>query len=327
MKHVTGISAIAAVAIAAGLGATTPAFSQEQFVVIGTGGVTGVYYPTGGAIQRLVNANRAEHGIRVSVESTGGSIFNLNALANGEMDMGVVQSDWQFHSFNGSHENFPEANPELRAVFSIHGEPFTVVARADSGIEVFEDLVGKRVNIGNPGSGARGTMEVLMEAYGWTVDDFAQTSELATAEQSQALCDNNVDVIVFTVGHPSGTIQEATTSCESHIIPVEGDTVSQLIEENPFYAYSTIPGGMYANNPDDIVTFGVKATFVTTTALSDEAVSTIVASVFDNFEDFKRLHPAYQTLTPEDMATTGMSAPVHDGAMQYYCENGLRTDC
>ncbi len=327
MKHVTGISAIAAVAIAAGLGATTPAFSQEQFVVIGTGGVTGVYYPTGGAIQRLVNANRAEHGIRVSVESTGGSIFNLNALANGEMDMGVVQSDWQFHSFNGSHENFPEANPELRAVFSIHGEPFTVVARADSGIETFEDLVGSRVNIGNPGSGARGTMEVLMEAYGWTVDDFAQASELATAEQSQALCDNNVDVIVFTVGHPSGTIQEATTSCESHIIPVEGDIVSQLIEENPFYAYSTIPGGMYANNPDDIVTFGVKATFVTTTALSDEAVSTIVASVFDNFEDFKRLHPAYQTLTPEDMATTGMSAPVHDGAMQYYCENGLRTDC
>ncbi len=327
MKQLTVLTAAAVIALgAAGMG-SSPADAQEQFVVIGTGGVTGVYYPTGGAIQRLVNANRAEHGIRVSVESTGGSIFNLNALANGEMDMGVVQSDWQFHSFNGSHENFPEANPELRAVFSIHGEPFTVVARADSGIETFEDLVGKRVNIGNPGSGARGTMEVLMEAYGWTVDDFAQTSELATAEQSQALCDNNVDVIVFTVGHPSGTIQEATTSCESHIIPVEGDIVSELIEENPFYAYSTIPGGMYANNPDDIVTFGVKATFVTTTALSDEAVSTIVASVFDNFEDFKRLHPAYQTLTPEDMATTGMSAPVHDGAMQYYCEAGLRTDC
>lgn len=322
-----GVSVIAAAALAAGIGVSAPAAAQEQFVVIGTGGVTGVYYPTGGAIQRLVNANRAEHGIRVSVESTGGSIFNLNALANGEMDMAVVQSDWQYYAFHGGHENFPEANPELRAVFSIHGEPFTVVARADSGIESFEDILGKRVNIGNPGSGARGTMEVLMEAYGWTVDDFAQASELATAEQSQALCDNNVDVIVFTVGHPSGTIQEATTSCESHIIPVEGPIVEQLIEENPFYAYSTIPGGMYANNPNDITTFGVKATFVTTTALSNEAVYTIVSAVFDNFEDFKRLHPAYQTVTQEDMANTGMSAPVHEGAMQYYCEHGLRTDC
>jgi hypothetical protein len=329
MKYSIATTAIAlgAAVVAAG-GAATPAAAQdEQFVVIGTGGVTGVYYPTGGAIQRLVNANRDEHGIRVSVESTGGSIFNLNALANGEMDMGVVQSDWQYHAYNGTHENFPEANEDLRAVFSIHGEPFTVVARADSGIETFEDLVGKRVNIGNPGSGARGTMEVLMEAYGWTVDDFAQASELATAEQSQALCDNNVDAIVFTVGHPSGTIQEATTSCESDIIPVQSDIVDQLIEENPFYAYSTIPGGMYPNNPDDVTTFGVKATFVTTTALSDEAVYTIVSSVFENFDEFIGLHPAYQGLTPEQMANDGLSAPIHDGAMQYYCENGLRSDC
>ncbi len=327
MRYVKSVSAIAlAAAVAIGVAADAAA-QDEQFVVVGTGGVTGVYYPTGGAIQRLVNANRAEHGIRVSVESTGGSIFNLNALASGEMDMGVVQSDWQFHSFNGSHENFPEANPDLRAVFSIHGEPFTVVARADSGIETFEDLVGKRVNIGNPGSGARGTMEVLMEAYGWTVDDFAQASELATAEQSQALCDNNVDVIVFTVGHPSGTIQEATTSCESHIIPVQSEVVDKLIEDNPFYAYSTVPGGMYPNNPDDVTTFGVKATFVTTTALSTEAVETIVSAVFENFDQFIALHPAYQGLTPEQMANDGMSAPVHDGAMSYYCAAGLRDDC
>ena len=329
MRYVKTTTAIAiAAAATAGLAATTGAVAQdEQFVVIGTGGVTGVYYPTGGAIQRLVNANREEHGIRVTVESTGGSIFNLNALASGEMDMGVVQSDWQFHSFNGSHENFPEANPDLRAVFSIHGEPFTVVARADSGIETFEDLLGKRVNIGNPGSGARGTMEVLMEAYGWTVDDFAQASELATAEQSQALCDNNVDAIVFTVGHPSGTIQEATTSCESHIIPVQGEVVDQLIVDNPFYAYSTVPGDMYPNNPDDIVTFGVKATFVTTTGLSEDAVYTIVSSVFENFDQFVSLHPAYAALTTAEMANAGMSAPLHDGAQRYYCEAGLRDDC
>lgn len=303
---------------------TTPASAQDQqFVVIGTGGVTGVYYPTGGAIQRLVNRGRAEHGIRVSVESTGGSVFNLNAIAAGELDMGVVQSDWQFHAYHGSHERFPEANPELRAVFSIHGEPFTVVARADADIETFEDILGKRVNIGNPGSGARGTMEVVMDAYGWTTDDFAATFELATAEQSQALCDNNFDVMVFTVGHPSGTIQEATTTCDTVIVPVEGPVIEGLIADNPYYAYSTVPGGMYAGNPDDVTTFGVKATFVTSTALSEDAVYTIVSSVFENFDDFQRLHPAYATVTPEGMATTGMSAPLHDGAARYFREAGL----
>lgn len=317
-----GTAAVAAFALAAPV-VSTPAAAQDQFVVIGTGGVTGVYYPTGGAIQRLVNRGRSEHGIRVSVESTGGSVFNLNAIAAGEMDMGVVQSDWQYHSFNGTHDNFPEANPELRAVFSVHGEPFTVVARADAGIESFEDIVGKRVNIGNPGSGARGTMEVVMDAYGWTTDDFAATFELATAEQSQALCDNNFDVMVFTVGHPSGTIQEATTTCETVIVPVTGEVIDGLIADNSYYAYSTVPGGMYAGNPDDVTTFGVKATFVTSTALSDDAVYTIVSSVFENFDDFIGLHPAYSTLTPEAMATTGMSAPIHDGAARYYEEAGL----
>ena len=172
--------------------------AQERFVTIGTGGVTGVYYPTGGAIQRLVNRGRADHGIRVAVESTGGSVFNLNAIANGELDMGVAQSDWQFHAFNGGHDNFPEANEDLRAVFSIHGEPFTVLARADADIHHFEDLAGHRVNIGNPGSGQRGTMEVVMAAYGWDESTFSQVSELQSSEQAQALCDNNVDAIVFT---------------------------------------------------------------------------------------------------------------------------------
>ena len=323
MKQLTAMTAAAVVALGAA-GMSSPANAQEQFVVIGTGGVTGVYYPTGGAIQRLVNAGRADHGVRVSVESTGGSVFNVNAIRNGELDMGVVQSDVQFNALNGLVQFDGQGSfDDLRAVFSVHGEPFTVIARADAGVSSFEDLVGKRVNVGNPGSGQRATMEVLMEAYGWTFDDFAQVSELASNEQSQALCDNNFDVMVFTVGHPNGSIQEATTSCETVIVPVEGDLVSELIEANPFYAYSTIPGGMYAGNPDDVITFGPKATFVTSTALSEEAVYTIVSSVFENFDDFKRLHPAYATLTPEAMANDALSAPLHDGAARYFEESGL----
>jgi hypothetical protein len=320
-----------ALAIGAGFGAAqaqdnpcnTPDNPEEMFLTIGTGGVTGVYYPTGGAIQRLVNAGRDDHGIRVSVESTGGSVFNLNAIQAGELDMGVVQSDWQFHSYNGSHDNFPEANEDLRAVFAVHPEPLTIVARNDSGVTSLSDIPGTRVNVGNPGSGARATFEVLMDAMGWSMDDFSQTSELATAEQSQALCDNNFDVMPFVVGHPSGTIQEATTLCDTTIVAADGPEVEALIDENPYYSWATVPGGMYAGNPDDVRTFGVRATFVTSADVPDYAVCEVVRAVFENFDTFRRLHPAFANLEPNDMVDGGLSAPIHAGGMSYYDAAGM----
>ncbi|ALG92041.1 C4-dicarboxylate ABC transporter substrate-binding protein [Actibacterium sp. EMB200-NS6] len=300
-----------------------PAAQAEEFITIGTGGVTGVYYPTGGAICRLVNKGRKEHGIRCSVESTGGSVYNINTIREGELEFGVAQSDWQYHAYHGTSK-FEEAGPfeGLRAVFSVHPEPFTVVARADSGIKTFDDLKGKRVNLGNPGSGARGTFEVVMAEKGWTTDDFALAAELKPAEQAAALCDNQVDAIVFTVGHPSGTIQEATTACDSVIVAVEGTEIDKLISENAFYRSATIPGGMYRGSDEDVKTFGVGATFVTSDAVSEEAVYTVVKSVFENFEDFKKLHPAFAILKPEEMATAGLSAPLHPGAAKYYKEQG-----
>lgn len=311
--------------VAASLAATSfAAQAEDQFITIGTGGVTGVYYPTGGAICRLVNANRDDHGIRCSVESTGGSIYNLNTIRSGELDMGVVQSDWQYHAYNGTSRFEDDgAFRELRAVFSVHPEPFTVVARRDAEIENFEDLKGKRVNIGNPGSGQRGTMEVLMEAYGWTMDDFQLASELKPAEQSKALCDNKIDAMVYTVGHPSGSIQEATTACDTVLVEVSGDVVEQLIEENSYYREATIDGGMYPGNPDDVLTFGVGATFVSSTNSSPEVVYQVVKAVFENFDTFTRLHPAFSVLKKEEMITDGLSAPLHDGAKRYYEEAGL----
>ncbi|SEO97932.1 hypothetical protein SAMN04490248_11825 [Salinihabitans flavidus] len=301
-----------------------PAAFAEEFITIGTGGVTGVYYPTGGAICRLVNKGRKEHGIRCSVESTGGSVYNINTIRAGELEFGVAQSDWQYHAYNGT-SRFEEQGPfeSLRAVFSVHPEPFTVVARADADIETFEDLKGKRVNIGNPGSGQRGTMEVLMDAMGWTTDDFELATELKAAEQSAALCDNQIDAMVYTVGHPSGSIQEATTACESVLVEVDNDAVRGLVDDNPFYRMATIPGGMYRGNPDDTTTFGVGATFVTSSDVSEKAVYTVVKAVFENFEEFKGLHPAFGVLKREEMVKDGLSAPLHEGAAKYYREAGL----
>ena len=318
-KYVSG----ALVAASMSLGGAAMAQNQT-FIAIGTGGVTGVYYPTGGAICRLVNRDRAEHGVRCGVESTGGSVFNINAIRGGELEFGVAQSDWQFHAFNGT-SRFEEQGPfeELRAVFSVHPEPFTVVARADAGISSFEDLQGKRVNVGNPGSGQRGTMEVLMEAMGWTMDDFAVASELQAAEQSQALCDNNIDAMIYTVGHPSGSIQEATTACDSVLVTVDNDAVTQLVEDNSFYRTATIPGGMYRGTDADVMTFGVGATFVTSADVPEDVVYTVVSAVFENLDQFKSLHPAFANLDAATMANDSLSAPLHPGAERYFREAGL----
>ncbi len=305
-------------------GSVTTSQAETQFVTIGTGGVTGVYYPTGGAICRLVNKGKKEHGIRCSVESTGGSVYNLNAIGTGDLDMGVAQSDWQYHAYNGTSK-FEEkgANKDLRAVFSVHPEPFTVVARADSGIKNFQDLKGKRVNIGNPGSGQRGTMEVVMGKMGWTTDDFKLASELKSAEQSAALCDNKIDAIVFTVGLPSGSIKEATTSCDSVLVNVTGAEVDMLVSENDYYRTATIPGGMYRGSDADTTTFGVGATFVSSTKVPENVIYNVVKAVFENFDDFKKLHPAFNNLKKEEMIKDGLSAPLHPGAAKYYKEAGL----
>jgi TRAP transporter TAXI family solute receptor len=295
-----------------------------QYVTIGTGGVTGVYYPTGGAICRLVNKARKDHGIRCSVESTGGSVYNLNTIAAGELDMGVAQSDWQYHAYNGTSK-FKEQGPnkDLRAVFSVHPEPFTVVARKDSGVTDFMQLKGKRVNIGNPGSGQRGTMEVLMGALGWTKDDFKLASELKSSEQSKALCDNKVDAMVFTVGHPSGSIKEASTSCDSVLVNVTGPAVDKLVSDNDYYRTATVPGGMYRGTDGDTQTFGVGATFVSSAKVPEEVIYQVVKAVFENFDDFKKLHPAFANLKKEEMIKDGLSAPLHKGAAKYYKEAGL----
>jgi TRAP transporter TAXI family solute receptor len=307
------------------VGASLGSAGAETFITIGTGGVTGVYYPTGGAICRLVNKDRADHGIRCSVESTGGSVYNINTMRSGELDMGIVQSDIQYKALKGEGEEFQAAGPfeDLRALFSVHPEPFTVVARADSGIETFDDLKGKRVNVGNPGSGQRSTMEVLMNAKGWTMADFALASELKSAEQAQALADNKIDAIAFTVGQPSGTIQEATTPVDARQIPDTGPEDDDRVADNPNYSKAIIPGGMYRGTDSDTETFGVRATFVTTAEVPDEVIYEVVKTVFENFEDFKKLHPAFANLTKEEMVTAALSAPLHPGAERYYKEAGL----
>jgi TRAP transporter TAXI family solute receptor len=316
---ITAIAGAAAIALAL----TAPASADEKFITIGTGGQTGVYYVVGQSICALVNRNSAENKLKCTAPSTGGSIANINAIKAGDQTMGVAQSDWQYHAYNGTSKFEGQKFDKERAVFSVHAEPFTVIARADSGIKTFDDLKGKRVNVGNPGSGQRGTMEVLMGVKGWTMGDFSLASELKSAEQSSALCDNKVDAIIFTVGHPNGSIQEATTSCDAIVVPVTGAEVDKLVADNPYYSKATIPGGMYKGTDKGVDTFGVRATFVTSADVDEDTVYQVVKAVFDNFDRFKTLHPAFAHLKEEEMVKAGLSAPLHPGAEKYFKEKGL----
>ena len=309
-------------AIVLSLAASPPAVAQQKFVTIGTGGVTGVYYAAGGALCRLVNKDRAKHGIRCSVESTGGSVFNVNTIKAGELDLGFTQSDVQYNATKGLAQFKDGAHGDMRAVFSVHPEPFTVVARKEANIRTFADFKGKRFNVGNPGSGTRASMEELLAALGWKLSDFALASELKADEHGPALCDGKIDGFFYGVGHPSANIQDPTTSCGAKLVSVTGPAVDKLVLDKPYYAYATIPAGLYPNNPQETKTYGVLATLVTSAKVPDEQVYAIVKAVFDNFEEFKKLHPALANLKPEEMVKNGLSAPLHPGAAKYYKEKG-----
>lgn len=299
------------------------AASGRQLVELGTGGVTGVYYPAGGAICRLVNRETERHGIRCAVLPTAGSSFNIKAVRNGELTLGIAQSDTQFHAYHGT-EGFLAKGPysTLRSLFSLYAEPFTVVARTDSGIRRFSDLKGKRVNIGNPGSGQRATMDVLLKALGWSTADFGAVHQFKPVQQVQALCDNKIDVMVYTVGHPASAIKQVTENCGTRILDVTGPEVDALLRKYGHYQRTVIPGGLYRGADKDIRTFGVVATLIADASLQREVAYNIVRAVFENFDLFKRQHPALRSLIPKDMMLRGLTAPLHPGARKYFHERG-----
>ncbi len=303
--------------------ALAAARAGAQDLAIGTGSTAGVYYQVGRAICRLVN--REVQGVTCTALPTAGSLANLGDLREGRLAIAVAQSDWQYHAVQGSGPApyLDGAFDDLRALFSVHGEPFTLVVRRDSGIRRLADLAGRKVNIGNPGSGQRATMEVVMRAMGWSKADFLYAGELNAAEQSLALCHNRVEAMVYTVGHPNPSVSKAAGLCDATIAAVNGPAIDKLVAENPYYAYTTIPGGMYSSDDADVVTFGVKATVVSTAQVPADLVERVVAAVFDNLEAFKRMHPAFGTLDPATMIRDGLSAELHEGARRYYERAGL----
>ncbi len=309
----------------------TIAKSAEYFS-IGTGGPTGVYFQVGNAICKMVaKIQSKEHGrkkgtdkaYRCSAPSTGGSTYNIGQIMEGELQFGVAQSDWQYHAYNGTKPDKVKPYNKLRAVFSAHPEPFQIIAGKGTGINSWSDLKGKKVNIGNPGSGQRGTFEVLMENHGVNKSFFGSTSELTSSEQSGALCDGKIDAYGYTVGIPNSGVAQAADGCGSYIVDLQTGPVKKMVSDNDYYAWATIPAGTYKTTTKDVKTFGVMATVVTSADVPDELVYAVTRAVFENLEDFRDDHPSFFALDPKKMIKDGLSAPLHPGAIKYYKEAGV----
>ncbi len=318
---VAAVTLVARPLAAQQVGGETPA---ERLITIASGRIGGVYYPAAAAICRLVNAERNRHGIICITRSSDGSLENVELLRDDVVPFALISSDWHSHAYRGT-SRYSEGRPftDLRSVFSLHTEPFTVVAAADSGIERFEDLVGRNVDIGAADSGQRGTMDVVLNAYGWTLESFGATREQALQAQSDGLCSGAVDAFINTFGHPNAVLRETAERCPIRLVPVVGPEVDTLIAENPFYTRAVIPAGEYIGIVEPVETFGVRATLVTRARLEARIVEEVTRAVFDFLGGFKSQHPALADLQPSEMATVSLTAPVHEAARAYYREEGL----
>ncbi len=317
-----GVWVVAAVLVVFGAGLVQ---AGQTFVTMGTGGVTGVYYPTGGAISKLVNQKRKELNLRMTVESTGGSVFNVNALMTGDIEMGVVQSDIQWQAYNGKGEWEGKPQKNLRAMFSIHPEAVTILAAADKNINAVTDMKDKVVNIGAPGTGQRVNAIDLFQAAGIDVDKDLRAEGIKPSEAAGMLQDGRIDAYFYTVGHPNGSIKEAVAGTRKvNFVPVDAALIAKLVKEQPYYAPATIPVAQYPGvvNKVDTPTFGVKATICTSAEVPEEVIYNITKTVFENLEELRKLHPALEVLTKENMVE-GLSAPLHAGAEKYFKEAGL----
>lgn len=297
---------------------------RTQFITIGTGGITGVYYPTGGAISKILNKKRSANKIRASVESTAGSVFNVNAVVSGDLEFGIVQSDRQYQATKGLAE-WKRRGPQksVRSVFSLHSEAVTLVAAEDSKIRTIKDLKGKRVNIGNFGSGQRQNALDILKIAGLDWQKDFEAEALKAAEAPKMLQDNRIDAFFFTVGHPSGTITEATSGKRKvRFVPIAG--MDKLLAQLSYYSAVSIPKSIYpmAQNERDIPSIGMKATLITSSNVSEDVVYKLTKAIFENLNEFKQSHPALSGLAKEDMFS-GLSAPLHRGAVKYYKEAKL----
>ncbi len=310
----------------AATGASPSSFAAD--VLVGASSSAAVHFDVARAVCRQIEV--AKDTVTCEAQAIEGGdaaepIAILSGVRTGLIEIGIVPADWQYHAYNGTgpFEFMDVKFDNIRSLFSLHSETFTLIARRDSGIDKLDDLAGKRVSIGNPGTNRRAIMDMVMAAKGWTEDSFQLTEELTELEQSLALCHGRVQAIVLSVAHPDASLAKTLELCDAKPVEVTGAEIDKLIADSGYLVATEIPGGRYANIGDATKTFGVVLTAVASEDLADDDAYSFVKAVFDNLDNFKKLHPALRNLVPDRMVTDGLSAPLHPGALRYFKERGM----
>lgn len=297
-------------------------FAAAEFITIGTGNITGTYYPTGGAVCRLVNKYKKETRIRCSAEATAGSVFNIKALNIGEIDFAIAQSDVVYKAIHGEKEFKNSANKKLKSVMSIYPELLALIVKKESKINSIYDIKNKRIDIGNKGSGNEATVSALLKHLGIKQSEFISPNKLKVGQAPDALKEGKIDGYFYMVGHPTANIKDAANSTDIKIVPLNNKEINLFVKNKPYYVKGEIPANVYKNVSNEINTFGSKAVLITSSEVSSKAVYTLVKAILENFEEFKKLHPVYKYITKESLLE-GLNAPLHDGAIKYYKENNF----
>jgi hypothetical protein len=296
----------------------------DKFVAIGTGSVSGVFYPVGKGMCKFVNDGRLQHGVRCLAYETGGSVYNIEAVRSRELDIGITLSDLAALSYQGKGHSGSDLGPatELRALANLYAMPVGIVVKKDLNIKTLDDFAGKRFNFGNRGSGNRAMAEMLFEYKKWTPKDFTKLTELSTKEMGEAFCDNQIDILLEILGHPAEFYEDMIKKCNGAIFNFPPEDVAGLIKILPFSAPQKIPGKMYTDTPDDIRTFGYQAIMFSTSKVHPTTIFNVMNATFGNMEKFREVHPALKATNLKKM-TDGLTVPLHDGAKQFYTQHGI----
>ncbi|HOA15179.1 MAG TPA: TAXI family TRAP transporter solute-binding subunit [Bacillota bacterium] len=292
-------------------------------LTLGTGGVAGTYFPLGGVIAGVINKYNPNY--NMNAVSTGASVANLNGLKAGDFDLIIVQNDTAYFMYNGSEGSqfAGAAYKGFGAICNLYPEPLQIVVRYDSDIKTFADLKGKRVSVGDAGSGTEVNARQLFEVYGMDYKKDTKYEYSSFAQASAKFKDGGLDAFFVTGGVPTAAITETAVTHKIRILSIEDAKIAEIQKKLPFLAATTIPAKAYgANQPDGAKTVAVMAILVASNNVNTTVVYDITKTIFEKTADIAAGHAKGASIKLAE-AIDGLGAPLHPGALKYFKEKGL----
>ena len=297
---------------------------KGKFIAIGTSTKSGVYYPVAREICNLLNSGRETHLVRCLATESGGSIYNIPAIATGELDVALTRAGLAHKAFRGE-EMFKAygANSSLRLISILYSQPVSIIVKQESNIQKFNEVKGKRVNLGNLGSGKRGISELLLEVMNWSHSDFSEVYELNTSNMGKAFCSDKVDVLIEAIGMPSKFLDRMVNDCKGRFVDISDDVVELIRQKGPFYTPGIIPKKFYPTQEKDVRTFNVNVVLISSARVNDATIYELTKAIFGDVKKLKKIHQVFSNMMPRSMVDQAPSIPYHDGALRYFKEHGF----